>query len=210
MNLKSEIRPDLWSAIEKAYESGLFKNAILNGFHFLSDILRERANVDGDGANLVGQALGGETPRLKVNKFQTESERNEQKGLEQILRGLYIGFRNPRSHSQHEDTQTTADSILLFLNHIIGIVSIAKRPFSVEEWSTLVVDKDFVPNQKYVDLLLQEVPINLYNEVLINLFRKKSQGEGSNLNLIFHTMIEKLGIENAGDFLKDPLDVVLL
>ena len=81
MNLKSEIRPDLWSAIEKAYESGLFKNAILNGFHFLSDILRERANVDGDGANLVGQALGGETPRLKVNKFQTESERNHKRPL---------------------------------------------------------------------------------------------------------------------------------
>jgi hypothetical protein len=76
--------------------------------------------VDGDGASLVGQALGGDSPRLRVNKFQTETEKNEQKGLEQILRGVYQGIRNPRSHEQFEDTQASANAIILFIDYLIG------------------------------------------------------------------------------------------
>jgi hypothetical protein len=50
--------------------------------HYLSDILREKSGTDGDGHKLVGKVLGGSSPILRVNKLQTESERDVQRGLE--------------------------------------------------------------------------------------------------------------------------------
>ncbi len=63
MDLRTEIKQELWNAIEKQYESGLYSNAVVESIHYLSNIIRERANVDGDGASLVGQAFGGDSPR---------------------------------------------------------------------------------------------------------------------------------------------------
>jgi hypothetical protein len=40
MNLKDEIRVDLWNAIEKSYESKLYKSAILDAIHFLSSCVK--------------------------------------------------------------------------------------------------------------------------------------------------------------------------
>jgi len=90
MNLKTHIRPELWHTIANTYEAENYSHAILDAIHYLSDTLRAKSGVDGDGASLVGQALGGKAPRLRVNKLQTETERNVQKGLQQILRGLYF------------------------------------------------------------------------------------------------------------------------
>ena len=89
MNLKTHISQQLWLAISNTYESENYSHAILDAAHYLSDVLREKTGVDGDGQSLVGKALGGQAPILRINKLQTESERNTQKGLEQIL-SLYF------------------------------------------------------------------------------------------------------------------------
>ena len=70
-----------------------------------------RSGLDGGGAGLVGQALGGDSPKLRLNPLETENDRNEQKGFEQILRGMYVGIRNPRSHETIADSKETADRI---------------------------------------------------------------------------------------------------
>jgi uncharacterized protein (TIGR02391 family) len=201
MNIKSEIREELWDVVSKSYESKIYQNAILDAIHLLSDLLRERANVDGDGASLVGQALGGDTPRLRINKLQTETEKNEQRGLEQILRGMYLGIRNPRSHEQYQDSQEAADAIILFINHIIGIISEAKEPFTLQEWCNRVFDVDFVASNRYAELLAAEVPPKKYSEALIMLYRNKASGDGDKLAYIFRALIELAGEENIEDFL---------
>jgi len=191
----------LWDSIAKPYESQVYSSAILEAIHFLSSILRERANVDGDGISLVGQALGGDSPRLRINKFQTETERNEQKGIEQILRGIYQGIRNPRSHEQFEDTKDTADAIILFVNFITSIISQAKEPFTNEEWSKRVFDADFVASDRYAKLLASEVPPKKYNEALITLYRDKATGDGDKLRYIFRALIGLAGDDQIDDFL---------
>src|ERR1700759_2453879 len=111
MNLQTHIKNNLWLAIQSTYEAGNYSHAVNDAMHYLSNVLRERTGVDGDGAALVGQALGGDSPRLRINKLQTETEKNEQKGIKSILRGMYQAIRNPRSHEQIEDKQEVADSI---------------------------------------------------------------------------------------------------
>src|SRR5215510_3045405 len=115
MNLETSIRGDLWNAIRSSYESRNFSSAVLDAIHYLGDLIRERTALETDGATLIGQAFGGESPKLQVTKLRTESERNVQRGIEQILRGIYQGIRNPRSHEKHSDIEADAVAIIVFI-----------------------------------------------------------------------------------------------
>ena len=59
------------------YESENFSGSILDASYFLSDLLRQKSGVDGDGAALVGQALGGSIPKIKIGKDQSKIEINK-------------------------------------------------------------------------------------------------------------------------------------
>ncbi len=107
MNLQTHISDQLWEAIEGSYQAGNFSHAVLDALHFVTDTIRQKSGIDADGAALVGQALGGDTPKLRINAFQTETEKNIQRGIEQILRGIYTGIRNPRSHEQLKTNRRT-------------------------------------------------------------------------------------------------------
>src|SRR5262245_23306316 len=86
MNLETALDPRLWDAARTSLEARNFKAAILDGIHLLTDVIRQRSGLDGDGVALVGAAFGGSSPKLKVNRLQTESELNIQRGVEAMLR----------------------------------------------------------------------------------------------------------------------------
>lgn len=201
MNLQTHIRPDLWLAIANIYQVKGYSNAILDAMHFLSDVLREKTGVDGDGATLVGQALGGDSPRLRINKLQTETERNIQKGLEQILRGLYLAIRNPRSHEQIDDTEDTADSIIYFINYILSILDKSEEPFILRKYLERVFDEDFVSDDRYAELLADEIPVNKRTETLIEIYRRRMEGDGDKLAYIVKAIICKLTNEQLTQFI---------
>lgn len=123
MNLETKLGPRLWEAVRASLEARNFTGAILDGIHLLSDVIRERSGLEGDGVSLVGAAFGGSSPKLKVNRMQTESEQNEQRGVEALLRGLYQAIRNPRSHGTHRDDERDADAILLFVDYLLRVVA---------------------------------------------------------------------------------------
>jgi uncharacterized protein (TIGR02391 family) len=75
MNIKPLIRQELWLAISNTYEAENYSPAIVDAMHYLSDVIREKSGLDGDGNALVGAAFSGQSPVLRVNKLQTESER---------------------------------------------------------------------------------------------------------------------------------------
>lgn len=201
MNLSTQITPELWDAVSKPYESAMYKDAVLEAFHYLSNLLRERANVDGDGASLVGQALGGDNPRLRINNFQTETEKNEQKGLEQTLRGMYLGIRNPRSHEQYVDTQPTADAIIIFLDYVLRIVGQAKEPFTLDKWVQMVFEPNFVASERYAELLVSDVPIKKRLDAIIMIYRKKTPAKANDLKLMFQSFASILTDEQLNDLL---------
>jgi uncharacterized protein (TIGR02391 family) len=47
----------------------------------------------------VDEALSGDSPRLRINAFTSDSEKSEQKGFANLLKGLLGVFRNPTAHS---------------------------------------------------------------------------------------------------------------
>jgi len=201
MNLKTLIKPELWLAISNTYEAENYSDAILDAMHYLTDILRDKSGADGDGAALVGQALGGDSPRLKLNKLETETDKNIQKGVEQIIRGLYFAIRNPRSHEQLEDPKTTADSVILFINYLISLLDKSEEPFTPQKFLTRVFDSDFVETDHYASLLVMDVPAAKRKDTLIEVFRRKEDGEGKKLHYIVKALLDVLSEDQIADFL---------
>jgi len=201
MNLETHINPELWSAISGTYKAGNYSHAILDAMHYLSDVLREKSGAEGDGASLVGQALGGDAPKLRVNKLQTETERNIQKGLVQILMGMYMAVRNPRSHEQIVDNQTTADAIIHFVDYLVGILAESQEPFTLTSFLAKVFDADFVEDDRYAELLVEEVPNKKRLDVLIEIYREKYQGQGTKLKYIVKALLANLTEDQVNVFL---------
>lgn len=204
MNLQSHITPELWSAIASTYDAKNYSGAILDAMHELSTMLRERAGVDGDGASLAGQALGGDTPRLRINRLETQTERDAQRGLEQLVRGMYQAIRNPRSHEHIDDTQDVADAVIVFVNYVLGILGQSREPFTLEDFLHRVFDRDFVQSDRYADLLAEEIPASKRVDTLIEIYRRKSDGDGENLKYVVRAILNVL----PKDQIPQLLDVV--
>lgn len=192
MNLETEIDPELWKTIQTQYEKQNFTDAIKDAIYYLSNLIRERTGLENDGVSLIGQAFGGNSPKLKVNQMQTESEINIQKGVEQILRGIYQAIRNPRSHEKYTDSKHDAESIIVFINYMIKVIIQAKAPFSKEEFLKHVFDPDFVQDSKYAELLLKQIPRKKFLEVFIEIFRKKENANKDSLRVFISTLIARL------------------
>lgn len=184
-----------------AYEADQYSHAILEGTHFLSSLLRERGGIDGDGVALVGQALGGDAPKLRLNALQTESEKNVQRGFEQILRGIYQGIRNPRSHEPSTDTKETADAVIHFLGYIVGLLSVSREAFTVESFVQRVFDPEFVESQRYAELIVSEIPKLRLADAAIAIFRARRKNELRKLRNFVPALISSLSPTQLSSYL---------
>lgn len=212
MNLQTHIRSALWEAISKPYEAGNYSDAVLQAMHFLSELVREKAGgLDGDGAALVGAALGGNAPRLRLNRLQTETERNIQSGWQDILRGLYRAIRNPRSHERVEDAKGAADAIIYFIDYCLEILDQSREVFTIPSFLERVFDPNFVQTEQYAVLLVEEIPPSKRLDTLIELYRRKQPNKGKELRLVGRAILDRLPDNQVDEFLavvSDELKVV--
>lgn len=73
-------------------------HATLEAVKSIADKLRLRTGIDEDGAVLVDRTLAGDSPILSINSLATKSERDEQKGFANLVKGVFGMFRNPTAH----------------------------------------------------------------------------------------------------------------
>jgi uncharacterized protein (TIGR02391 family) len=208
MNLETKITSELWASIRTNYEKRDFTGSILDAFHFLSDLIRKKSGAEGDGAALIGSAMSGANPKIKLNKLQTESEWNIQRGMETTLRGMYQTFRNPRSHEKFSDTEEDAQIIIVFIGYIVRQLDLAKSQFSREDFLKRVMDPDFFPNCRYSDLLVSEIPAGQLLEVFLDTYRAKTSGKIEHLRYFFNSLLPKLNtdqLKQAHEVISDEL-----
>jgi uncharacterized protein (TIGR02391 family) len=196
MDLKTQLSENLWAAIETSYESRNYTGAILDAMYYLGDLIREKTGLESDGVELIGQAFGLKSPKLRVNQMQTESELNVQKGTANLLTGLYQSIRNPRSHSKQTDQKEDADAIIIFVNYILKIIGTSKGTFSKNEFLGRVFDSSFVKQERYADLLVEEIPARQRLDVLIDSYRRKFEGDIYSLKLFTRAILKKLSDED--------------
>ncbi len=195
MNIETRLSEPLRRAVESAYDRRDYTAAILDAIFFLGDVIRERTGLDCDGVALVGQAFGGKSPKLKVNKLESESERNVQQGVESMLRGLYQAIRNPRSHEKLIDSEQDADAIIPFVDFLLRIINQSKAPFEKKEYLGRVFDWDFVESDRYANLLVQDIPEGKRVEIFLDAFRVKETGKGKKLQFFFRSVLSVMSKE---------------
>ncbi len=192
MNLETNINERLWNEIKSSYENKRFTESIKESIYYLSELIRNKTGLSGDGVSLVGNAFGGKNPKLKINKYQSESDISEQKGLLHALMGIYELIRNPRSHHRIKDDEPKADSIILFINYLISIIDKSKTQFSEVDFIDRVFDPSFVENEKYAKLLVKEIPIKRKLDIFIKVYREKESGNEYKLLYFFEALIDIL------------------
>jgi uncharacterized protein (TIGR02391 family) len=155
MSLSGSIDERLWAAVQAAYDTGNYSGAIVDSVFYLSELIRNKSGLDSDGNALIGSAFGGQNPIIKVNSLYTESERDEQRGIEQLLRGIYTAIRNPRSHEKRTDSAETADILITFIGWVASLIDKSKSPFDTQQIIGSVFDRHFAQNERYADLLVE-------------------------------------------------------
>lgn len=192
MEIKNEISNELWEAIKKNYESENYTGAILDAVFALTNTIRNKTGLEGDGANLVGQAFGGDNPKIKLNKLQTDSEKDVQRGIQEILRGIYTAIRNPRSHDAASDTKTTADAIIIFLNYLLSLIDKSKLSFDENDFLKRVFDPYYVKTEEYSNLLVEDIPKRQRANIAIKTILQRNEGDIYALGYFLSALLEKL------------------
>ncbi len=192
INLETYLDHRLWIAIQSSYEKESFTGAIMDSIYFLSDLIRDKSGLDLDGVALIGQAFGGNSPRLKLGNLETESGRNIQSGIEQLLRGLYQAVRNPRSHDKYNDKREDADAIIVFVDYLARVIDQSRARFVMADYLDRVFDKNFVEKERYAELLGDEIPPKNRLEVMLQVLSNKEKGEGKKLKFFVKALMGRL------------------
>ncbi len=92
------VHPDVLRFCKSELLVDNYFHATLEAVKSVADKIRTRTGLDTDGAVLVDQAFGGDIPMLAINALNSKSERDEQKGFGNLLKGVFGMFRNPAAH----------------------------------------------------------------------------------------------------------------
>jgi uncharacterized protein (TIGR02391 family) len=74
-------------------------HAVLEAAKSVADKLRNRTGFTDDGAVLVDRALAGDAPIIAINALETDSEKSEQRGFANLIKGIFGMFRNTTAHA---------------------------------------------------------------------------------------------------------------
>ena len=200
MIIQMEISEQLSTAVGANYDGANYTGAILDAVFLLSDVLRDRTGCQSDGVRLIGEALGGSNPKLKLTPLRSESDRNTQKGTEAILRGVVQAIRNPRSHEKVEDAKDVADRIIAFIDYLLLIVNEAKAPFEIGDLIHRIHDKHFVESEDYSDLLVSEIPKEKLNEALTAIYESRAEVSPHVMRLMVLSILKESSAEDRTAF----------
>lgn len=93
------VHPDVLKFCRAELVQENYFHAVFEATKSVADKLRDLTGLTSDGAELVGKALAGQTPLIAINTLQTETERSEQSGFVNLLKGMFGTFRNVTAHA---------------------------------------------------------------------------------------------------------------
>ena len=93
------VHPDVLKFCREELLAENYFHAVLEATKSVADKLRKRTGLTDDGATLIDRSLGGEVPLLAINPYSNETEKSEQRGFANLVKGLFGMFRNPTAHA---------------------------------------------------------------------------------------------------------------
>jgi uncharacterized protein (TIGR02391 family) len=107
------MHPRIAAVSAKLFRDGSYRNAVMDGFLALRDMVRERSGLTHlDGGPLMTEAFNKDGP-LKMS-----DDRDEQQGAMFLYAGAAAAVRNPRVHNLDPDTADEGRELLGFLSFL--------------------------------------------------------------------------------------------
>jgi uncharacterized protein (TIGR02391 family) len=117
------VHPDVLRFCREELLADNYFHAVMEAVKSVAEKLRLRSGLTDDGAALVDRTLAGDLPLLAINALKTESEKMEQRGFANLLRGAFGMFRNPTAHEARINwTMTKEDA-----EDLLSLVSLIHR-----------------------------------------------------------------------------------
>lgn len=189
--------------IEAHYENKDYTEVVRDALLCLTTEIRNKADlVDGDGIPLLNKVFSEKDPIIKINKLETESERNKQKGISDLSKGLIEYFRNPMSHDRQEYNKEIADAILTLLDEVIlKEILGSKCTNGIESLFDEIKNELFPDTERYAKSLVDSVPKNKKFDLAILIYRNRAELIGTKNNLITE-LISNLEINKFKEYCK--------
>lgn len=115
--------PDVLKYCREELLADNYFHAVLEAVKSVAEKLRQRTGLTDDGSALVDRALGGSPPMLAINSLSTDSEKSEQKGFANLVRGTFGMFRNTTAHAPRVTWHMTKEDA----EDLLTIVSLIHR-----------------------------------------------------------------------------------
>ncbi len=98
--LSRKVHPDILKYCKAELLVDNYFHAVFEATKSVAEKIRLKTGLTSDGATLVDEVFSfrNSIPYLALNTLQTESERSEQKGFMNLLKGLFGMFRNTTAH----------------------------------------------------------------------------------------------------------------
>ena len=117
------IHPDVLIFCRAELLSDNYFHAVQEAVKSVADKMRRLTRLAEDGGGLVDKALGGDAPMIAINARSTISERSEQSGFANLVKGTFGMFRNPTAHEARIYWAMTKDDA----EDLLTIVSLIHR-----------------------------------------------------------------------------------
>jgi uncharacterized protein (TIGR02391 family) len=92
------VHPDVLAFCREELLVDNYFHAVLEATKSISHKIKSLTGISGDGCKLIDQTLCGNFPQLKINFHSSKSEKDEQTGFGQLVKGIFGMFSNPTAH----------------------------------------------------------------------------------------------------------------
>lgn len=92
------VHPDVLAFCRAELLADNYFHAVQEAVKSVADKIRRLTGLADDGGALVDRSFGGQQPMLAINPWKTLSEKSEQSGFANLVRGTFGMFRNPTAH----------------------------------------------------------------------------------------------------------------
>jgi uncharacterized protein (TIGR02391 family) len=92
------IHPSLPPKVRELFDDGHYPEATSLAFKYLDSSIQALSNIPKSGFQLMMDAFDGTSPKIKLSRLVSISDKDEQQGYRFIFAGGMQGIRNPRAH----------------------------------------------------------------------------------------------------------------
>lgn len=122
-----DLHTEIARAASDLYRDSHYAQAIVAAVIALNDLVRLRSGETLDGTSLMQKVFSPNTPILKFNDMQDQSNKDEQQGFMMMFSGAVAGLRNPRAHKLIKDDPERALEFIAFVSLLAKLLDGAKK-----------------------------------------------------------------------------------